>query len=106
MGVEALIFSLIKVNSQFPLIVLYSTQVTESIRQKLERFVTRIPYKVSFQCVPDIGIPELTDRKKIHVDGWINSGYTKLHIFGMEEYDKIVYIDSDAIVLENVDEVC
>eukprot|EP00939_MAST-03C_sp_MAST-3C-sp1_P000798 g798.t1 len=40
-----------------------------------------------------------------HVEGWINSGYTKLHIWNFVEYSKIVYIDADALVLEGVDEL-
>ena len=32
-------------------------------------------------------------------------GYTKLHLWRLTQYSKLVYIDADAIVLRNVDEV-
>lgn len=41
----------------------------------------------------------------VHVEGWINSGYTKLNIWKLTEYSKIVYIDADAIVVASVDEL-
>lgn len=108
MGVEALIYSLFKVRASFPIVVLYSPQVTQSTVDKLARFC--VPFQshmeVCFRCVPEIGIPEsVTDIASVHVPGWVNSGYTKLNIFAMEEYEQIVYIDADALVLESVDEV-
>ena len=43
--------------------------------------------------------------KKSHVEGWVNSGYTKLQIWNLVDYDKVVYIDADTLVLQNVDEL-
>ncbi|DBA02998.1 TPA: hypothetical protein N0F65_003186, partial [Lagenidium giganteum] len=107
MGVEALVYSMYKVRSAFPLIVLHTPQVSTSTCQKLERFFAGFAasFRVELRCVPDIGIPELTNCDDVHVPGWVNSGYSKLNIFAMDEFDKIVYIDADAIVLENVDEL-
>lgn len=36
---------------------------------------------------------------------WANSEYTKLHIWNLMEFTRIVYIDADCIVLENIDEL-
>jgi alpha-N-acetylglucosamine transferase len=108
MGVEALAYSLFKTHAQYPLVVLHTPQVSRACTDKLARFSTSLAsrLRITLRCVPDIGIPELTGAENVHVPGWVNSGYSKLHIFAMEEFEKIVYIDADAIVLDNVDEVC
>ncbi len=31
--------------------------------------------------------------------------YTKLHVWNLVEFEKVVYIDADALVLQNVDEL-
>lgn len=41
----------------------------------------------------------------VHVDGWVNAGYTKLQLWGLTQFKKVVYIDADCLVQENVDEV-
>nr|6MW5_A Chain A, UDP-galactose:glucoside-Skp1 alpha-D-galactosyltransferase [Globisporangium ultimum]6MW8_A Chain A, UDP-galactose:glucoside-Skp1 alpha-D-galactosyltransferase [Globisporangium ultimum] len=109
MGVEALVYSLFKARVAFPLVVLHSSQVTQPTVAKLTRFCAPFQsstWRISFRSVPDIGIPdEVTDRSTVHVPGWVNSGYTKLHIFAMDDFEQIVYIDADAIVLQNVDEL-
>ena len=28
---------------------------------------------------------------KVRVDGWVNAGYTKLHVFNMTSYEKVTY---------------
>lgn len=109
MGVEALVYSLLKVHARFPIVVLYTPQVTQQAVDRLARFFSSFTTKLSVQMtrVDDIGIPsQVTDTRAVHVAGWVNSGYTKLHIFRMEQFETIVYIDADAVVLENVDEVC
>ncbi|TMW64578.1 hypothetical protein Poli38472_011458 [Pythium oligandrum] len=105
MGVEALAYSLFKANARYPLLVLHTPQVTSACCEKLARFFQPLQAKlpISLRCVPEIGIPERTEH--VHVAGWVNSGYSKLNIFALEEFEKIVYIDADALVLQNVDEL-
>ncbi|GAB9468708.1 putative Glycosyltransferase [Globisporangium polare] len=107
MGVEALVYSLLKVRARFPVLVLYTPQVTQPAVDKLTRFFHTFATRLEVQMtrVDDIGIPsQVTDTRAVHVAGWVNSGYTKLHIFRLEQFETIVYIDADAVVLENVDE--
>jgi hypothetical protein len=33
------------------------------------------------------------------------AAYTKLNVWNLVEYDKVVYIDADAMVVDNIDEV-
>jgi alpha-N-acetylglucosamine transferase len=40
-----------------------------------------------------------------HVDSWNAVGYTKLNLWNLTQYDKIVYINADAIAVRNVDEL-
>lgn len=37
--------------------------------------------------------------------GWADSGFTKLWIWGLVEYDRVVYVDADCLVLEDLGEV-
>lgn len=32
-------------------------------------------------------------------------GYTKLRLWGLTQYKRVVYIDADALVMDNLDEV-
>lgn len=39
------------------------------------------------------------------VDFLTSKGYTKLRIWGLTQYKRVVYIDADALVMDSVDEV-
>jgi glycogenin len=40
-----------------------------------------------------------------HVPGWLGTGYTKLRLWGLTTFTKIVYIDCDCLVLDDIDEL-
>ena len=40
-----------------------------------------------------------------HVPGWVNSGYTKLRVWGLTEYARVVYLDADALALAPLGEL-
>ncbi len=40
-----------------------------------------------------------------HVSEWDNAGYTKLNLWGLVEWDFLVYIDADCLVLSNMDDL-
>ncbi|CCI39581.1 unnamed protein product [Albugo candida] len=62
--------------------------------------------RIKLKRVDAIPIPAYNaDPPEAHVTSWLNSAYTKLHIFGLKEYQKIVYIDADALILTNIDEL-
>lgn len=44
-------------------------------------------------------------RNSEHEVSWANSEFTKLHIWNLSQLNKVVYIDADALVLENIDEL-
>ena len=49
--------------------------------------------------------PIANPNASVHVEGWVNSGYTKLHVWRLTQFSKVVYIDADTLVQANVDEV-
>ena len=40
-----------------------------------------------------------------HEASWTNSELTKLHIWNLTQFRKIVYVDADVLILENIDEL-
>lgn len=59
--------------------------------------------KVEIIIVDDIAMP-LNDNSNKEVP-WFQSGYTKLNLWNLTQFKKLVYIDSDCVVLEAIDEV-
>ena len=92
-----------------------------ALHESLKR--TRTPYPfataISAHISPDIDmvlaaagilvrrIPETTAIPKDMVENNGHWGHTfdKVHLFGLPGFDKLVYVDSDMIVLENMDEL-
>ncbi|KAH9195776.1 hypothetical protein AeNC1_002239 [Aphanomyces euteiches] len=97
-GVQVLAYSLRKHGAKYPLIVLYTNQLSPCGVQKLQQIY---PSTTTIRLVEALPNPNV----HVHVPGWINSGYTKLHVFNLVEFSTVFYIDSDAFVLANVDEV-
>ena len=75
-------------------IVLVTPNISQEVRNALHpAFCTRI-----IQVDP-IAIPGQDNANSTHVPSWDGSvGYTKLHIFNLDVYDQILYIDSDCLV--------
>ena len=40
-----------------------------------------------------------------HVSEWDKAGYTKLNLWGLIEWDFLVYIDADCLVVSNMDDL-
>lgn len=94
-GVEVLAWSLKHHGATRRLICLVTPQVGKHVRAKLSR-----------ACHELVEVPPIENpNEHVHVEGWVNSGYTKLHIFGLTAYSKLVYIDADCLVQRNVDDV-
>ena len=115
-GVQALAYSLHK-HSQVPLLVLVTPQVRKHTRVQLHRLPLCSVSEV--RAIPN------PHAASVHVEGWVNSGtyccttmhlaarayvqcsagYTKLHIWNLTSFSRVVYIDADAVVLSNVDDL-
>ncbi|MDQ3061029.1 MAG: hypothetical protein M3R45_16185 [Pseudomonadota bacterium] len=88
--------SLKQVGAAFPVCVAISRNIPASVDELLQckgLHVIRLP--------PSIEIPSDIKEKSGH---WGNT-FDKLHLFGLTGFDKLVYLDSDMMVLTNIDEL-
>lgn len=56
------------------------------------------------KMIPQIEVPQEIKEKNILFPHW-NNTFDKFNIFDLTEYDKVVYLDSDIYVSENIDEL-
>lgn len=93
-GVRTLLYSLKKTGSRFPMVVLVPADLDPAVQKVLLSWGCKIEY------APKIDLGEFADKNP---RPYWNETFFKLRIFAMEQYDKLLYIDSDMIVLDNLD---
>ena len=96
-GVVALAKSIKEQKLSYPVHCLVTEEVNNENRIELEKLgmiVREVP-KISGGTAGD-------NDDKFMFDNWVT--YTKLHIFNLTEFDKVIYLDADCIVLENIDD--
>lgn len=95
-GIEALGKSLDLAGSRHPKVLLVTADVPRAARDQLtaEGWVVRETLPIDN---PNPATRQLYDR--------FGSTFTKLRVFGLDELDKVVFLDGDTIVLQNVDEL-
>lgn len=91
-GILVLNFSLKKVNSKEQLLVLITPNISDDIFLLLKRL------DINVKKVEHIKNPN----DKLISERFLYN-YSKLHIFNLVEYDKIVYLDADMLVCNNID---
>lgn len=95
-GVLALNESLIQANARYPLYCVLSQSVDEEVKQGLRQ--KDIPYiQLEQATIKDTG-----NLNSEYFSYW-NYTFDKLQIWGLEQFDKLVYLDADMIVLNNID---
>jgi glycogenin len=95
-GVLALRESLRRTGTAFPFVTAVSAHIAPEIDPVLEAagiIVRRIPESTA--------IP----KEMIENNGHWGHTFDKVHLFGLSEFEKLVYVDSDMIVLDNMDEL-
>lgn len=96
-GLCALYYSLKRVRSQYGLTVLIPDTSSDRLREKLKSL-----------GVSTLEVPLLELNKEMHnanpMAHWSNT-FFKLQIFNLTQFDKIVYLDLDMIVLQNIDDL-
>lgn len=86
--------SLQKQSVKYPLLVLISRYVSNGSLLQLKK------NGINFQNIIEIQNPNIKDQNHIY-----HSVFDKLNIFNLTEFDKIVYIDADILVVDNIDEL-
>jgi glycogenin glucosyltransferase len=84
----------LKTRSQYPFLLLITPNISEPARQELAR--SGIRYAVVHPIANPTGV------KWGH--RWFYN-YSKLHIFGLLGLDKIVFLDADMLVTQNIDDL-
>lgn len=100
-GVLVLNESLKLVNSKYKLVVLVTSQVSHSVENTLNRL--GIPtIRKEMNILPSKKLQVQNER--VGYNYW-NNTFDCLLVFDLIEFDKIVFLDSDMMVIENIDEL-
>lgn len=99
-GVLVLNYSLKKVNSKYPLVCLLSQDLDSGIATQLEQDGVKC---ISLDKKVYAGFCD-TNKKCSNWDfsSW-NYTFDKLCIWGLTQYEKLVFVDSDMVVVKNID---
>lgn len=99
-GVLSLNEALKRVNSKYPFVVVVNNNVKEETIKKMSDL------GIAVKKVKSIDIPEgvLDKNEGTNYTRW-NNTFDKLRIFSLTEFDKIVCLDSDMYIRENIDEL-
>lgn len=100
-GVIMLFDSLQKVKSQYPLTVLVTEDVAEATLEILSQL------NISYKQVQSNLLPKNIFENNILINqskaGQYYNIFTKFEVFNQIEYEKIIYLDADILVLKNLD---
>lgn len=90
-GALGLYYSLQMAKSKYPFHLLVTDNVSREVRNKLDEI------GVLYSIVPLINFIDGTGRYEVT--------FNKFHIFSLKQYDKVCFIDCDAILKENIDDI-
>jgi len=90
-GALVMISSLRKTGSTAPIVVMHSGDLQETSRRALTSF----PH-VELRSVPSIQNPHLCEARFADV-------FTKLNVFALDDFERVVFIDADTLVLQPID---
>lgn len=95
-AVLVLAISLRKVNSRFPLVV---AVVDDVCTPKMEYILKR--FECIIEVIPRIEYGEQT--KEMYAGNPVLNTASKLNLFTLDNYDKMIYMDADTLILHNMD---
>lgn len=96
-GALALFYSLRETGSKYPLYILLTSAVSNEFEQKLAKIDGINIIRVAEEMPVDLHNLNYEENKRL------NNTFDKLRIFGLVQFDKLVFIDSDTFVLKNID---
>jgi glycogenin glucosyltransferase len=95
-GVIVLHDSVKRTNSSYPFWVAISSGIPQEVDDQLKNRGMHV-----IRLAQPIQIPQTFKENSGH---WGNT-FDKIHLFGLTDFSKLVYLDSDMIVLKNIDEL-
>ena len=102
LGLRTLIFSLQSSGTQQDIVVLLSDNVRQSTRQQLQAA------NVILHTVPNLPNPfkasDSPSRRRTYKPRF-EFTFNKLYLWSLTQYERVVYLDSDNVVLSNADEL-
>ncbi|MBR3109075.1 MAG: hypothetical protein IKH30_18115 [Clostridia bacterium] len=101
-GVKGLIHSLNLTETAHDIVIMIPESKENELIEGLKNWGILSYKSVKIKKVPDIALPEEIASQKDHY--WTNT-FIKLQAFSLYEYAKVVLIDSDMIVCDNIDEL-
>lgn len=96
------VFSFIWINKTNSKIENFVVVTNEDIKQETKDRLEEKGYTVISK--PKVNIPQ-SIKNKNKILPYCNNTFDKFNIFDLEKYDKIVYLDSDIYVRDNIDEL-
>ena len=112
-GVEVLLYTLLKYRDNQDnrdIILLITPNVSKLIQKKLLSLYPQLQILIVNSIANPQAIPKTTSNNNesdsnttttVHVQGWIDSGYTKLHIWSLINYTRILYLDADMLITQS-----
>jgi alpha-N-acetylglucosamine transferase len=100
-GALALNESLRQCKSKYSLYVLVGSKVSSTVQDMLAKA------NISTIQLPSVDIPEqirLANVASDHHQHWLGV-FEKLFVFSLPQFDKVVFLDSDMLVIKNIDEL-
>ena len=95
-GAITMAYSVRKAGSQVDLVVLVTPDVSEEGKNILGRYFTTI------KVINYVTVPNWRTKKQKHRK-YLELVFTKFHVFDLLEYEKILLIDADALILKHPD---
>ena len=96
-GVIILNKNLLELNSSYPLYVMVTDNIFEKVVEMLHK------EKINYVKVPVIEYPPLTLRRMKNPR--LETIASKINVFGLNQFDKVVYLDADSFFMKNIDEL-
>jgi glycogenin len=95
-GILVLKHSLAKTNAKYPFVLLVTPNISPKVLAALSS------HQIDYITIEGIENPVSVADSRLK--RW-NFTYSKLNLFGLEQFDKIVYLDADMLILQNIDDL-
>ena len=98
LGAQVLGYSLRETGTLHPLICLITNHVSSSLKERLDRVFNRVI------CVEELNS---LDQTRLSLLGRKDLGvtFTKLHVWSLIDYERVIFLDADCLVLKPIDEL-